>query len=92
MDFFYLVGNDSRNIYILTSSAWVFNFFMKAKGLPNDVSGSMANSVEDVERLDRSTSFSTGLSLIDSSIKMHVFKVIVYFFPSFFLFWFFFFI
>lgn len=89
--FFYLVGNDSRNIYVFTSFTWVFNIVMKTEGLPNDVSGSMANSVEEVQRLDRSTSFSTGLSLIDSSIKMHVFKVILYFFPSFFLFLVFFF-
>ncbi|XP_060668959.1 uncharacterized protein LOC107432146 isoform X2 [Ziziphus jujuba] len=42
----------------------------KAKGLSNDISGPMANSVEDAERLDR-TSIGTGRSWVDSSIKMH---------------------
>lgn len=74
-----LVDIDFRDMYI-NILCLAFKFYMKAKGLSNDISGPMANSIEDVERLDRSTSISTGRSWVDSSIKMNVCKVIVYYF------------
>lgn len=51
---------------------------MKAKGLSSDVSGSIADSVEDEESLDRATSISTSRSWVDPSAKMHVCRQSVY--------------
>lgn len=48
---------------------------MKAKGLGSDVPGSIANSIEDAESMDRATSISTGRSWVDPSVKIHVCSV-----------------
>ncbi|XP_062117518.1 uncharacterized protein LOC133831287 isoform X2 [Humulus lupulus] len=43
----------------------------RAKGLASDVSGSIANSIEDAENMDRATSISTGRAWADPSVKLH---------------------
>lgn len=55
---------------------------MKAKELSSDVSGPIANSIEDAESMERATSIGTGRSWVDPSVKMHVGEAIVFiFFP-----------
>ncbi|XP_030495762.2 polyadenylation and cleavage factor homolog 4 [Cannabis sativa] len=43
----------------------------RAKGLATDVSGSIANSVEDVENMDRATDINTGRAWADPSSKLN---------------------
>ncbi|XP_024032992.1 polyadenylation and cleavage factor homolog 4 isoform X1 [Morus notabilis] len=43
----------------------------RAKELSSDVSGSIANSIEDAESMERATSIGTGRSWVDPSVKMH---------------------
>nr|POE58102.1 isoform 2 of polyadenylation and cleavage factor like 4 [Quercus suber] len=42
----------------------------RAKGMPNDLSGGVANSPEDAERLDRTATMSAGRPWMDSSVRV----------------------
>ena len=71
-----MIGSNDQYLLDLIFPIACFSV-IKAKGSPSDLSGSIPNSIEDAENMDRPTSISTGRPWVDPSARVHVCEAIV---------------